>query len=150
MWVYRSRDSHINKHTSKIVNWYRNRSAKTTLSYILLFEHGWRLNSTVYNHKNNRKFGRMRRWFRQHLFHMQYEHGGVEITLSILTRIRNKDNGKRNPSAKTTPSFILSLGLGSRLSLTVYNHTNNRKFGRTRRWFCSIYVICNMSMKESR
>ena len=80
IWVSRSLDSPVNIHTSNIVNWYRNRSSKTTSSYILLFEHGRRLNSPVSNHTTNRKFGRMLRWFWQYLFHMQYEHEGVEIT----------------------------------------------------------------------
>ena len=80
IWVSRSLDSHFNIHTSNIVNWYRNRTSKTTSSYILLFEHGRRLNSTVSNHANNRKFGRMLRWFWQCLFHMEYEHERVELT----------------------------------------------------------------------
>ena len=36
---------------SYIVNWYRNRSVKTSSSYILLFGHGRQLNSTVSNHE---------------------------------------------------------------------------------------------------
>ena len=77
--VSRSLDSHINMHTSNLGNWLGNRSSKTTSSSILFFEHGRRLNSTVSNHANNRKFGRMLRWFWMYLFHMQYEHEGVEI-----------------------------------------------------------------------
>ena len=50
----------------------------------LVFEYGRRLNSTVSNHSNNRKFFRMPRWFWQYLFHMQYEQERVEIDLSIL------------------------------------------------------------------
>ena len=79
IWVSRSLDSPINILTSNIVNWNRNRSSKTTSSYILSFEHGRKLNSTVSNHANNGQFGRMLRRFWQYLFHMQYEHEGVEI-----------------------------------------------------------------------
>ena len=53
---------------------------ETTSSYILSFEHGIQLNSTISSHANNRKFGGMLRRFWQYLFHMQYEHQGVEIT----------------------------------------------------------------------
>ena len=80
IWVSRRLDSPINIHTSNIVNWYGNRSSKTTSSYILLFEHGKRLNSSVSNHANNGKFGRMPQWFWQYLFNMQYEHEWVETT----------------------------------------------------------------------
>ena len=76
----RSLDRPINIHTTNIVNWYRNRSSKTTSTYILLFEHGRRLNSTILNHANNEKFGRMLRSFWHYQFHMQYENDGVEIT----------------------------------------------------------------------
>ena len=82
IWVSWRRDSPVNIHTSNIVNWYRNRLAITISSHILLFGHGRRLNSTVSNHTNNRKFGWIRRWFWKYLFHMQYDHEGVEITLS--------------------------------------------------------------------
>ena len=85
IWVSKSRDSPINIQTSNIDNWYGNRSAKTISSYVLSFGHGRRLNSTVSKHANNRKLDRQfRRWFRQYLFHMRYEHEGVEITLSTL------------------------------------------------------------------
>ena len=80
IWVSRNLDSPINIHTSNIVNWYRNQSLKTASSYILFFERGKRLNSTVSNHGNNRKFGKMLRWFWQYPFHMQHDHDGVEIT----------------------------------------------------------------------
>ena len=83
IWVYRSRESHLKKHTSNIVNWYENRSSKTLLSDILWFEHGGRLNSSVSYHASNRKFGRMQRWFCQYLSHMQYEHEWIEISISI-------------------------------------------------------------------
>ena len=83
VWVTRSRDSPVNIHTSNIVNWYQNRSLKTISSHILLFEHRRRLNSTVYNHANNRKFGRMLWRFWNHLLYMQYEHKGVKIAISI-------------------------------------------------------------------
>ena len=46
IWVSKIRDSHTHTHTQNIVNWYRNRSTKTISSYILLFEHGRRMNST--------------------------------------------------------------------------------------------------------
>ena len=84
IWAWRSRDSIINSGIPNIVNWQRNWSAKTESSYISLFEYGRRLNSTVSNHANNKKFGRMLRWFWQYLFHMQYEHEGVEIAISVL------------------------------------------------------------------
>ena len=83
IWVSRSRDSPVNIHTSNIGNWYQNRPLKTISSYILLFEHSRRLNSIVSNHANNRKFGRMLRWFWHHLLYMQYEHEGVKIAISI-------------------------------------------------------------------
>ena len=70
IWVLRSRDSRINIHIPNIVKWYRNRSAKTTSSYILLFDHGRRLNSSVSNQANNRKLGRMLGWFCQYLFYI--------------------------------------------------------------------------------
>ena len=54
-WVPRSRDSPFNINNSNIVNWYRNRSAKTTSSYILLFEHCRQLNSTVSNYAKKYK-----------------------------------------------------------------------------------------------
>ena len=66
-----------------IVNWYRNRSSITTYSYILLSEHCRRFNSTVSNLVNNRIFWRILRWFWRYLFHMQYQHEGVEIALSL-------------------------------------------------------------------
>ena len=50
IWAWRSQDRHTNTWISNIVNWYRNRSAKTSSSYILSFGHGRRLNSTVSNH----------------------------------------------------------------------------------------------------
>ena len=84
IWVSRSRDRPMNRHTSNIVNWYQNRSLKTVSSCILLFEHSRRLNSIVSNHANNRKFGIMLRWFWHHLLYMQYEHEGVKIAISIL------------------------------------------------------------------
>ena len=80
IWVSKNLDSPINIHTSNIVNWYRNRSSKSTSSYILLFVHGKRLNSRVSNHANNGTFGRMLRWFWQYLIHMLYEHEWVDIT----------------------------------------------------------------------
>ena len=80
IWVSRSLDSPINIHTTNIANWYRNRSPKTTSSYILLFEHSRQLNSTVSNHANIRKFGRILRRFWQYLFRMQYQYEGVKIT----------------------------------------------------------------------
>ena len=83
IWVSRRRDSPVYIHTSNIVNWYQNRSLKTISSYIFLFEHSRRLNSIVSNHANNRKFGRMLRWFCQYLLHMQYEHEWIEIAMSI-------------------------------------------------------------------
>ena len=92
-------------HTSNIVNWYRNRSSKTTSSYILLFEHGRRLNSTVSNHANNRKFGRMLRWCWKYLFHMQSEHEGVEIAISIFEfQTYSIDSGidQRKPHYRTS------------------------------------------------
>ena len=48
----------ININSSNIVNWYRNRSPKAASCYVLLFEHGRRLNSSVSNHDNNRTFAR--------------------------------------------------------------------------------------------
>ena len=84
MWASRSRDNPVNIHTSSIVNWYQNRSLKTISSYVLLFEHSRRLNSIVSNHANNRKFGRMLRWFWNHVSYMQYEHEGVKRAISIL------------------------------------------------------------------
>ena len=74
----------VNMHTLNIVNLYRNRSSKITSSYILLLQHGRRLNSTVSNHAHNINFGRMIRWFWKYRFHMQYDYEGVEIALSIL------------------------------------------------------------------
>ena len=65
IWVSRRLDNPINIHTSNIFNWYRNRTSKITSSYILLVENGGRLNSTVSNHGNNRKFGKRLRWFLQ-------------------------------------------------------------------------------------
>ena len=86
LWVYRSGDSHINTHTSNIVNWYRNGCAKLyyRISRCLLFKHGRRLNSTVSNNANNMKVIKTLLWLWQYLFRMQYEHEGVEITLSVL------------------------------------------------------------------
>ena len=84
IWVSRSRDSPINIQTSNIVDWHRNRSLKIASSYISLFEHGQRLNSTVSYHANNRKFGRMLRWLWQNPFDMKCEHDGVDATLSII------------------------------------------------------------------
>ena len=50
IWVWRSRDSHINTRIPKIANWHRNRIAKTASPYISLFGHGRRLNSIVSDH----------------------------------------------------------------------------------------------------
>ena len=105
MWVSRSLDSPINIYTSNIVNWYRNRSSITTSSYILLFGHGRRLNPVVSNHAINRKFGRMLRWFWHYQFHMQYEHEGVEMELSILEfQTYSIDSGidQRKPQYRTS------------------------------------------------
>ena len=84
IWAWRNRDNTIDTRFPNIVHGYRNRSAKTTWSYIMLFGNGRRLNSTVCNHTNNVKLGSILRWFCHYLFHMQCEHEGVEIILSIL------------------------------------------------------------------
>ena len=79
IWVSRNLDSLINIHTSNVVNWYRNRTTKTTASYILLLNMADDWIQLYQIMQYNRPFG-MLRCFWQYLFHMQYENEGDEIS----------------------------------------------------------------------
>ena len=73
-------------------------------SYILLLDHGRRLNSSVSDQANNRKFGRMLRRFCQYLFHMQYKHERIDIVISIHEfQTQSIDSGidQRKPHHRT-------------------------------------------------
>ena len=126
IWAWRSQDSHSNTWITNTANWQRNRSATSASSYILLFEHGRRLNSGVSNQANNRKFGRMLRWFLS--VSMSYAIWEWRSRDShINARIPKIVNWKWNRLAKTASSYIAFFEHGRRLNSAVSNHAKQYK-----------------------
>ena len=140
LWIYT---------LQSLVNWYRNRSSKTTSSYILPYTNGRQLNSTVSNHANNRKFGRMLRRFWHQLFHMRYDHEGVEISISIL-EFQTYSIASGIDLRKTHYRSCCGLNRSDDWNQAYQIMLTIRNLDECCDDFGSIYFICNMSMKESR
>ena len=121
IWVYRCQDSHINTHTSNIVNWYRPRSEKTIyyrISCCLNMADDW-----IQPYQIMETIGSSAKWCDDLAVSVSYSIWAWRSRNNpINTQFSSIVNGKRNRSAKITSSSILSLGHSRRLKSTVSNH----------------------------